>query len=124
MREWLIIQAALLVGALFLAFLHVCGVRVCLLNQLTGYPCLLCGSTRAMALLLQGRVVAAFAIQPLVTLAIIAGIPAAATFIYLLLCRREVIHLSLSRREKKLFLAVALVLALLNWIYLLQLQSS
>ncbi|MFA7172545.1 MAG: DUF2752 domain-containing protein [Kiritimatiellia bacterium] len=123
LREWLIIQAALLIGTLLLTTLHFCGVHVCLLKRLTGYPCLLCGGTRAAVLLLQGRLAAAFALQPLATLAMILGVPAAIAFFYLLFHKREVIHVSLSRREKQLCLAFALVLALLNWIYLLQTPS-
>lgn len=119
MREWLIVLAALLVGALLLTTLHLCGVQVCLLNRLTGYPCLLCGSTRAIALLLHGRVAAAFAIQPLATLAMISGVPAAAIFFYFLFFKREVINVSLSKQEKLLGIILALLLALLNWIYLL-----
>ena len=118
MREWLILLAALLIGTLILTILHVFGVQVCLLNRCTGYPCLLCGSTRAASLLLQGRLAAAFTVQPLATSAMIFGVPATAVFFSFLLFKRELIRVSLTRREKKFCLIAALVLALLNWIYL------
>ncbi|MDD2599008.1 MAG: DUF2752 domain-containing protein [Kiritimatiellae bacterium] len=88
------------------------------MNRITGYPCLLCGSTRAAALLLHGRLGAAFLTQPLATLAMILAVPAGLVFLYLFFRRREVIRFSLSRREKQLSLALALFLALANWIYL------
>jgi hypothetical protein len=46
----------------------------CPLHALTGVPCLTCGSTRAALALARGDVAAAVASNPLVTVAIVAGL--------------------------------------------------
>ncbi len=102
-----------------LAILHCNGVQVCLLKRYTGYPCLLCGSTRAAFYLLQGDWIAAFTLQPLVALVLTAGTAAAVFSAGLLFFRGQVILFQLSGFEKKFYPLLALMLSILNWIYLL-----
>ena len=49
-------------------------MRLCLLNAATGIPCPLCGGTRAAASLATGAPLEALAWNPLVTVAIAAGV--------------------------------------------------
>lgn len=91
---------------------------MCLLRKHTGYPCVFCGSSRAAFFLFQGRFSEAFAVQPLVSLALLLGAFAGSVFYAVLFMKRELLLISFSSREKFIYPLVALLLALLNWIYL------
>ena len=39
-------------------------VRVCIIKNVTGYPCTSCGTTRAVTLLLQGKVIESLLLNP------------------------------------------------------------
>jgi len=103
-----------------LAILHLNGRQVCLLKRYTGYPCLFCGGTRAAFALSQGHWREALSVQPLLAL-VMAAAAAAAVFVSgLLLFRGELLVLHLTGSEKKFGALLALLLAFLNWIYLLR----
>jgi hypothetical protein len=108
----------------FFAILHYQGVQLCLLRKYTGYPCLFCGSSRAAFFLLQGRLTDAFTVQPLASLALLLGAFTGTLFYAVLLIKRELLLLTLSKREKLIYSLAALVLALLNWVYLFLTWSS
>ena len=110
--------ALLLIGA-GLAWLHGQGVSICLFHRLTGLPCLTCGATRAAAALLAGDPAGAFRQQPL---AVVGGTLACAGFAvyaFFLFVRRRVVSVTLEAKEWRLSGAIILLLAILNWLYLL-----
>jgi hypothetical protein len=112
-----------LLGTLFLigltaACLQALGAEICLVHRLTGWPCLTCGSSRAVARLLAGDVAGAFRLQPLVTALALCAIPAG------LLCAlarsglRCVPEVSLTPAERRTAWVAGIGLLLLNWAYL------
>ncbi|MCB1185053.1 DUF2752 domain-containing protein [bacterium] len=104
---------ARLVPDLLLAVVH------CPLREMTGWPCPTCGGTRAAILLASGRPAAAFAANPLVTVAAAAG---ALAFLAALVAsvvptaRRRVL---LSPRERKAALVGAALCVIGSWAGLL-----
>jgi len=111
------VGAVLLIGVP-VALFHWAGVELCLFHRLTGWPCLTCGSTRALAFLATGDIAAAFRVQPLAALCA-AGLGAAfaAYSVLLFLCRR-VVAVRLGQGGRRATCAVGIALALLNWLYL------
>ena len=90
---------------------------VCYLKAFTGIPCPTCGSTRAVACLAHGDLPGAFAMNPLVTAALLALLPWALADLALL-TRGRALDLSVSLRAGRV-IRVAVVLAILaNWAYL------
>ena len=90
----------------------------CAFKKWTGYPCPTCGGTRAVSALARGRLGEALAWNPLV----FAGLLALAAWALLSLCvevvgRREM-EVELTRLEKWLARALALLLVLGGWAYL------
>ena len=95
-------------------------MSICLFHRLTGLPCLTCGATRAAAALLAGDPAGALRQQPL---AVICGLAACACFsVYtcFLFVRRRVVRVRLAAKEWRLVGAILLVLAVLNWLYLVR----
>jgi len=117
------LAAALVTGAVALAAavarLPACCAPRCLLKTWTGVPCLTCGGMRALNALLAGHVAAAFRLQPLLTALAIAAMAwvgyavAGAWFGFYRLRVRT------TRCEKRLLVAVAVVLVLANWVHLI-----
>jgi hypothetical protein len=94
------------------------GVSFCYFKALTGHACLTCGATRAFGHLSRFDLPSAFAIQPLVTAGALGlMLWGAADALLLLGGRRTLVHAG--GRAPKLLLALAAVLAALNWAYLL-----
>ena len=116
---WLVLLASLLVVGGILAILHLNGVQMCLMQRYTSYPCFMCGSSRAAFLLIRGSFLEAFALQPLASLAMLAGGGGAAVYTFLLCLRGKIITLNLSRTEKRIYPPLVLFILVLNWIYLL-----
>ena len=91
----------------------VCGLKVAL-----GIPCLSCGATRATLSLLDGALLTAISLQPLIIgiyfLIAAWGLASLGTFL-----RDRKLILDLSRAEDIAFKASLVVLPLLNWAYLI-----
>jgi hypothetical protein len=107
--------AALAVGLLHLDRLP---VTLCLMKATTGWPCLTCGSTRALGLLLTGDLYGALALNPLAVLVAVAvtlwGVADA-----LLLPRRSALSVELSPALGRIARVAAFALLGANWLYLI-----
>jgi len=115
----LALLGAFSVISLLLLGLHLAGVQLCLFNRLTGLPCVTCGASRAALCLLRCSFSEAFRIQPLLTLLMIGcGVYFVWTSFWMF-CRREVVVVEITRKERLILLTVLCSAALLNWIYLL-----
>ena len=90
----------------------------CTFRSVTGYPCVTCGATRGVMALMQGDVIGAWRLNPLV----VVGLAAVAVFdlyaLAVLLTRARRLRLSFTARGWKTSLAVAGAAILLNWLYL------
>ncbi len=111
--------ALLLIGA-GLACLHLCGVSVCLFRRLTGWPCLTCGSTRALAAVLAGDLADALRLQPLVVAGAAWAGAAAAAYSGFLVFGRRVVRVRCAPAERRFIWGAAFGLAVLNWLYLVR----
>jgi len=103
---------------------HLLGVRMCVFHHLTGYPCLTCGGTRAVAHLLNGELGAAFCRQPLVTVICVGIVPF--LLLRVLLRRLGLGFASLlppALRNKWIIIAVAAALVVANWIYIIHIGN-
>jgi len=103
-----------------LLVLHGLGVQVCLLKKLTGVPCFFCGSTRAAMALLRGGVSEAIHIQPLMAPLMLLAIPLGGAWVASAVFLRRVPSIRLTRLETHIAIAGALLLLLLNWVWLIQ----
>lgn len=90
----------------------------CRFHDLTGLPCPTCGSSRSLALLMEGRIPDAFHLQPLLTCIILLLIPALAYFIPALLLNWPLPRIQIERGRIKYWLAAPAALMAANWIYL------
>ena len=117
---WLSVTvAAGAIGLIWLA-LHLPFPR-CTFLAITGLPCVTCGATRAAMALVQGDLVAAFWLNPLV----FAGMAAVALFdlyaLAVLLARAPRLRVAFpTRRARPVLVAISCGVLLLNWIYLLR----
>lgn len=109
------LAAGLAVGLLRLDKL---GVMLCTLKATTGLPCPTCGGTRALGLLYHVDLASALAMNPLVTLGVLALVPWALVDLWLLR-RGRALELNLSPRGSVLFGTAAGLALLVNWIYLI-----
>jgi len=113
-------MGALLLIVAGLAWIHMSGASICLFHRLTGLPCMTCGATRAAAMLLRGDVLGAVRLQPLATVG--GAIVGAALAVYsaALIVGRRVVRVRLEPHEGRVLWVTLLVLAVLNWIYLVR----
>jgi hypothetical protein len=107
--------AALAIGLLHLDRLP---VTLCLLKATTGWPCLTCGSTRALGLLLAGDLRGALVLNPLAVL-VAAGLALWGSADALLLARGRALSVELSPALGRLARLVAFALLGGNWLYLI-----
>ncbi len=91
----------------------------CALRTLTGLPCPTCGSTRSLVHLSHGDVVSAFAMNPLTTAALLAAVIYLLYSVTALTFNLPRVAFALTEKEKDLVRASAVLLLLLNWVYLL-----
>ena len=92
---------------------------LCVFRGLTGIPCPACHSTRALAALLTGRVSAALAFNPLVTLLALGSVAAAGLSAARRLGGGDLLALEVSRREGTALRAAAVTALAANWLYLI-----
>lgn len=101
--------------SLVLALRSLCGLTVpCMWKALTGIPCVGCGGTRAVTMLLSGDWISAFRMNPGVAILAFA-VPAATAYSLLVLMLR----LNPLRLPVWGWRPAALVLLAANWVYLL-----
>lgn len=105
---------------------HCLGIRMCILHNLTGYPCPSCGSTRAGVFLLKGRVGDAFAIQPLFTT--VAFLVAGFAILWLVgrFLHRDLtswVHIPRNRCVSIAFWTVCVASVIANWIYVIRIGN-
>lgn len=95
------------------------GFQICLFHRLTGWPCLTCGSSRAGELLVQGHLLQAFRMQPLMVVA--GGVLGLWLLAYSfhLVAMRQRIALCCLPGERRVLGLLLLFLAAANWGYLI-----
>ena len=124
-KLYLLLFIACFVGFIYLFYnLHYSEnthFSVCVIKNVTGFPCPSCGTTRAVELLLQGKVQESLVANPfgiLVTL-IMAIVPFWISFD--LLFKKETFYICYKKTEETLKIkwlaAVLIMLVLLNWIW-------
>ncbi len=91
----------------------------CVFRTLTGLPCPTCGSTRSLVHLSHGDVVSAFAMNPLITVALLAAVVYLLYSLTTLAFNLPRVGFALTEKEKDRVRASAVLLLLLNWVYLL-----
>jgi hypothetical protein len=91
---------------------------VCAFKAITGWPCLTCGSTRAVSRLVQADVIGALAMNPLVATVALAIVPWGLADL-MLLARRRAVGLSLTGGAAVVARAASVALVLANWAYLI-----
>ena len=91
----------------------------CVFRSLTGLPCPTCGSTRSFVFLSQGRLLAAFSMNPLIVLAALFAVLYLAFSLAALAFDLPGMSFSLADGEKDRVRAAAVLLVLVNWLYLL-----
>ena len=117
-----IMLAAVGVGlplGLFSLFCQAQQITICPLRALFSIPCPTCGSTRVLSALLRGEWSAAFACNPLATVLAIGSAFYVLLAIILFLVQRKIPVLRASRRGWLSMAGGGLLLALVNWGYLL-----
>jgi hypothetical protein len=95
------------------------GPVLCPFRAATGLPCPTCGLTRAAHAILHGDIGAAFAINPMAAVLVLATPPAVAL---LALTNRKggpAIRMDASRTERLALRAALVGLVLVNWVYVL-----
>jgi len=103
-----------LVGAAtWLSARHASHVPLCPMRLVSGIPCPTCGSGRAGLCVLDGRVLDAWRLNPLVCTA---GLAAALVLLGRLALRKQPV-LDLSPRERRIAWAAGAILLALNWCY-------
>ena len=111
-----------------IALLALCAVRLpsiitfspsCAFKGLTGIPCPTCGSTRAVLHLSHGDILAALVFNPLISLCFLAAV---LYFLFSLITLAPGIPrvgVAFSEREKNALRIGAVMLVLMNWMYLI-----
>lgn len=94
----------------------------CPTKQIFSIPCLTCGSSRAIAALLQFEIIQAIWFNPFVVIAITTSIVLSAVALFQFFFGR-LISFQISEKERKMFWRSILVLVILNYIYLLITQT-
>jgi hypothetical protein len=94
---------------------------VCIIKSVTGFPCPSCGTTRAVQLLLQGKMFESLAMNPfgiLVTL-IMTIVPF--WILFDIVFKKESFYIAYKKMEKTIRIqwlaAILILLVLLNWIW-------
>ncbi|MFY8065451.1 MAG: DUF2752 domain-containing protein [Flavobacterium sp.] len=95
--------------------------RVCIIKNVTGYPCPSCGTTRAVTLLLKGRFIESLALNPIGIVVAIIMIIFPIWILIDIIFKKETFYFWYKKAEgtiRKPWLAsILIVLVLLNWIW-------
>ncbi len=89
----------------------------CLMKMLWGLPCLTCGGTRATTALLQGELLVALRLQPLIVTGYAVLTVWGIISLWAFLTKRSLV-LDLSRREDWVVKGIILGAPFVNWLYL------
>lgn len=91
----------------------------CAFKGLTGMSCPTCGSTRSVVHLAHGDIVASLAMNPLSSLCFLAAVLYFFYSLITLLPRIPQVGVALSGQEKNALRALAIMIVLINWMYLI-----
>ena len=95
--------------------------RVCIIKNVTGYPCPSCGTTRAVTLLLKGRFIESLVLNPIGIVVTIIMIIFPIWILIDIIFKKETFYFWYKKAEgtiRKPWLAsILIVLVLLNWIW-------
>lgn len=95
-------------------------VPVCRFRALTGVPCITCGSFRCAKLMLAGRLLEAWRMQPLASVAALAIALFSVYAWVVVLGRRPRLRLEgLSKGARRVALGIVIGVVLANWLYLI-----
>jgi hypothetical protein len=94
----------------------------CVFKGLTGIPCPTCGTTRSLVYLSQGDITTAFTMNPLTALGFIAAVLYFFYSVITLLFNLPKMSFILTNREKKNVPTTAIVLLIVQWVYLIFMQ--
>jgi len=94
---------------------------VCIIKNVTGFPCPSCGTTRAVQLLMQGNVLASLQMNPFGILVALIMVIAPFWIAFDLIFKKETLYKSFKKTEETIrikWLATLLILlVILNWIW-------
>jgi hypothetical protein len=90
-------------------------IPICHFRAITGIPCATCGSTRAGLAIMEGRVLDALLLNPLI---VSAGAIVASVLVFRLVTSRQVL-LDVGPREKIVLWTLAAVAFLANWAHVI-----
>ena len=94
---------------------------VCIIKQVTGFPCPSCGTTRAVQLLLQGDVLASLQMNPFGIFVAIIMIFAPFWIAFDVIFKRDTLYQSYKKMEITIRInwiaAILILLVMLNWIW-------
>ncbi len=91
----------------------------CAFRTLPDLPCPTCGSTRSLVHLSHGDIVSAFGMNPLTAACILAAVLYLVYSFLTLVCGLPRICIALAEKEKDRMRVFAVLILLLNWVYLL-----
>jgi hypothetical protein len=91
----------------------------CVFKGLTGVPCPTCGSTRSMVHLAHGDVMSAVAMNPLTALSMITALAYFIASIIMLVYDLPRVRYILSNREKNVMRMAAVMMLVMQWVYLI-----
>lgn len=124
-KLYLITLIACSLGLLYLFYTinysESCSINVCITKKITSLPCPSCGTTRAVELLLQGKLAASFLLNPFGI--IVAAIMIIAPFwiAFDVLFKKETFFTNYKKFEiiirKKPLAIILILLVILNWIW-------
>ena len=91
----------------------------CVFKGLTGFPCLTCGSSHSIVYLAHGDILSSFAMNPLVAISFLFAVLFFLYSVITLMFDIPRISIQLTEREKDIARVLAVLLLVVNWIYLL-----
>jgi hypothetical protein len=109
--------AVLAAAAVALLRLDALPFTFCAFKAATGWPCLTCGSTRAMARFFHGDLPGAFGMNPLAAVGVLSLLPWAAADLALL-TRGRALRLELGPGAARAARVAVVAAAVINWAYL------